>query len=323
MYQRPRAAGQNPSAVCGAVADPPFILHTMGWGLSSLLSLQDSSFHSSQAPGNNESLISSGSRGQKPNSLRSNHLLFAQLQILIFSSLQNTPAFQTKIQTGQDPGDTFTCTALPNLKELSPHWAVTHLSFHYCKNDCLGKKEFLDHQFFQESSFRFILQVTAAEHTKYQLSSWQFSKKNPKWIFPCWFINFKAQTEIFQMQHSLLLKNPFYLCPGWWGVSPVCKCTCAFSKLSACYKPKNLSWNTVSHKSKAESHSPFTSIQILSPTVENITGVKLYIPLGDLTKMEFKMKKILPWKKAWFMQWNRQVSRGHCCLEACSQDSWS
>lgn len=47
----------------------------------------------------------------------------------------------------------------------------------------------------------------------------------------------------------------------------------------------------MSHKSKAESHSPFTSIQILSPTVENIPGVKLYICLGDLTKMAFKMKK--------------------------------
>lgn len=47
----------------------------------------------------------------------------------------------------------------------------------------------------------------------------------------------------------------------------------------------------MSYKSKAESHSPFTSIQIPSPTVENTTGVKLYILLGDLTKMEFKMKK--------------------------------
>lgn len=47
----------------------------------------------------------------------------------------------------------------------------------------------------------------------------------------------------------------------------------------------------MSHKSKAESHGLSTLIQIHSPAVENITGVKLYILLGDLTKMKFKMKK--------------------------------
>lgn len=207
----------SPSAVCAAVADPPpFILHTTGRGLSSLLSLRDNSLHCSQAPANNKSLISSGSKGQKPNSLRSN-LFFTvhSCKFLSFHTCRTDLPFRPKHRTGRDTGDTVTCTALPKLLSqlLTPWWNLhflptkpwlTSLST-TVKMTIVEKKEFLHHQFFQESAFLFILQVTATDLTKYQPNSSQFSKEN-LFIFPRWFINFKAQT-IFSSATLLTFKN--------------------------------------------------------------------------------------------------------------------
>lgn len=296
----------------------------MGWGLSSLLSLQDHSLHSSQAPGNIESLISSGSRGQKPNSLRPN-LLFTvhNCKFLSLQTCRTHLPFRPKYSTGQDTGDTFTCSALPNLlSQLNTPWRKLHFlptklwltsPSTTVKTTVSEKQEFLHHQFFQESSFLFILQVTAAEHSKYQLSSWQFSKKTPTFLFPCWFINFTAQIEFFQMQHSLLLKDPFHLCPGD-EVSPVYKCTCAFFKLS--YKPKNLSGaetpRAINQRLSPTVLSPPSKFSVLQWKTSQESSCTSYLVTSP--KWHLRWKKILPWKKAWFMRWNRQVSQGSLLL---------
>ena len=85
------------------------------------------------------------------------------------------------------------------------------------------------------------------------------------------------------------------------------------------------SWNTARHKSRAKSHSPYTSVQTPSPAEESITDFQLYVLQYSVTLP----KRNLRWKnptleKAWFMKSEAgRVPSDHCCLEACSQDSWS
>lgn len=81
----------SPSAVCAAVADPAIILHMTE------LPPQPPGQFPSQLSGNNESLTTSGSRGQKPNSFKIKPLIHsAQLQFLLFPD-QNTGQGRTQV----------------------------------------------------------------------------------------------------------------------------------------------------------------------------------------------------------------------------------
>lgn len=127
------------------------------------------------------------------------------------------------------------------------------------------------------------------------------------------------------MQHSLLLKNPFHLCPGWWGVS-VCKCTCAFFKLSACYKPKNLSGaETLGAVNQRLINptvlSPLSKFSVLQWKTSQESSCASYLVTS--LKWNLRRKKTYPGKELDLWSEIGRFPRDHCCLGASSQDSWS
>lgn len=151
----------SPSAVCGAVADPPFTLTRWGelWVPSSASRTTPFTPLSFWATTN---LLSALSPEDKiPIHLRLN-LLFTvhNYRFLSFQTCRTHLLFRRKYRTGQD---TVTCTALPNLlpQLITPWWNLHFLPTKLwlislsttVKMTVLEKRKFLHHQFFQNSSF--------------------------------------------------------------------------------------------------------------------------------------------------------------------------